>query len=171
MNPADANLLVKFYKEAVHMKHASEKAGHPVYEDRDFISIIIPGDTTTKIEREASDQDKERWLPIWEKYQRNESQEIDGWPIESWVLSPARVNELKHFGFHTVEQLANASDAQINKVMEGMGMREKARAAIEVSKDSGAIAKYVEENERLKADIEDLKAQFAEMKNKGRKAA
>lgn len=171
----DETLLVKFYKEAVYQKAKSEEAGHPVYEDRDFISIIIPGDNTQVINRQASDRDKERFYRQWEKYQRQETETVDGWPVEEWTSIPrSQAEALKHAKFLTVEQIANASDAQCQKIMGGTQLRAKAKAALEAAKDSAAAEKYAAQNEELIREIESLKAEIQrldEQQKKGRNKA
>lgn len=160
----DEKLWVKFEKRAVKHNYKSEQAGHPVFEDKDFISIIVPGDATNVVERVATENDKERFHKQWAKYQRNQSQEVDGWKITEWTaLSPAQAAELQHMGFQTVEMLSVASDIACQKMMGMLGLREKAKAALAVAKDQAAAMRFSAENEALKADNADLRRQVEEL--------
>lgn len=159
----DGKLWVKFEKRAVKLGAASEKAGHPVFKDEDYISIVVPG-SADKYERKVTEEDKERFPRQWAKYQRNQEQTVDGWKITEWpAIGPAQAAELQHMGFMTVEMLAGASDIQCQKMMGMMGLRDKAKAALEVAKDQAAALRYAEENRTLRADIEDLTRQVREM--------
>ena len=171
MNQEDQNLFVKFYSGAIEMKHASQQAGHPVFKDVDFISIVVPGDASSVVDRPASQNDITRFQEIYDRYKRNETEQIEGWKLESWPrLTQARVYEMKHLGFHTVEQLAMASDAQIGNVMEGQSLRAEAQAAVETAKDTATVQRFAAENEKLRADIEDLKQQIAAIPKRGKAA-
>lgn len=165
----DDNLFVKFFKHPVLMGKKSELAGHPVYEDVDFVSIVIPGDANNVIEREATQSDKERFYKQWEKYSRNQEQTVDGWRLDAWpALTPARVAELQAMNFQTVEQLADAPDNLITKVMGGLELKERAKAAVALAKDSSAAEAYALENKRLSDEVEDLKKQVAELASQKR---
>ena len=170
----DESLLVKFYKDAVHMKAASDKAGHPVFEDRDFISIIIPGDATQSMEREVTERDKQRFWKQWQRYENNQGEEVEGWRVEQWpAITPGEAQALKHSNFLTVEQIANASDTQCKSLMGGMTLRAKAKAALEQAKDSAAVEKYAAENVELKSRIDALEEEIKRIgsSKRGAKAA
>lgn len=168
----DDNLFVKFYEDSVQNNFESTKAGHPVFEDKVFVSIIVPG-SADQMNRIATDADKERFPKQWATYERNAEDPVDGWKIDQWtLLTPARVNDLRHMNFHTVEQLAAASDTQISKLMGGQDLRAKAQAALALAEDQAAVQVYAAENERLKTDIDDLRRQVDELaKTKRSKAA
>lgn len=173
---SDDQLWVKFFKQAVHMKAKSEKAGRPIYEDRDFISIIVPGSTDKHV-REVRESDKERFAVQWAKYLANQEQVPDGTPLEDWpVLTASQREELKHLKVYTVETIAGLSDAQCQKLGPGYtGIRAKAQAFLEVARDSAAAQRYAAENEQLRRELEDLKTVVAnlqaQMDKKGRKEA
>jgi len=77
-------------------------------------------------------------------------------------LNPEQVRELKYMRFSVVEQVANASDAQCQRMgMQGMSLREAARAALrarvgadvkaEMDKKDAEIATMKERLERMEA--------------------
>ena len=53
-----AHQTIRFYQEPVQLGYLSEQEGRPVFEDRDFIEIIIPGDMSNIIAREVTENDK-----------------------------------------------------------------------------------------------------------------
>jgi len=161
----DAALWVKFYSEPVHMAAKSEKEGRPIYEDRDFIEIITPGDSTSVIRRQARDDDKQRFARVWERYKAGQELSPEGTPIEAWpAITRAQVEELKYMKCFTVEQLAATSDAQCQRLgMAMMGLRTKAKAFLESARDTAAAQRYATENEQLRREMEDLRAEFAKL--------
>ena len=158
-NP-DANLWVQFFTRPVEMKAKSEKEGRPIFEARDFIRIQLPGDDTTLVERPTKDEDKQRFRPAWDAYQAGRDAPTDGTPVEEWgAISRSQAEELKRMGCRTLEQLVATSDTQAKKL--GMGvfeLRTKARAYLEVTKDTAAAQRYAAEFDRLSADLREKDA-------------
>jgi hypothetical protein len=71
--------------------------------------------------------------------------------------------ELKFFGFHTVEQLANASDEVCSKKMGLVDLKNKANLYLKVAAgDTKPIAEMSREMTELKAQIETLTANLAD---------
>lgn len=154
-NP-DGALFVQFFTKPVEMKARSEKEGRPIFEDRDFIRIQIPGDDTTMVERQIKDEDKARFPSAWAAYQTGRDVPLDGTPVDQWpAISRSQAEELKRLNCRTLEQLCALSDQQAKKC--GMGvfeLRAKAKAFLEVSKDAAAAQRYAADYERMRADIE-----------------
>lgn len=169
----DDALWVEFFKQPKEIKFKSEKEGRPIFEDRDYIRITTPGDSTSVQVREVRADDKERFARAWRRYQEGQEIAPDGTPLEQWPrMSRAQAEELKHFKCFTVEQLASLSDAQCQRLGPNMmSLRREANAFLDVSRDTAMVQKYAAENERMKQEIEDLKAQFAELAGKRGKAA
>lgn len=169
----DDALFVEFFSRPKEIAFKSAQEGRPIFEDRDWIRIAPPGDPTTMIEREVREDDKLRFRNIWERYKAGQEMAPDGTPIESWPrITRAQAEELKHLKCRTVEQLAAMSDTQCQRAGAGvMSLRREAQAYLESARDTAAAQKFAAENERLRQEIEDLKAQFAEMANKRGKAA
>ena len=47
---ADTRLAVNFYKKAVENPVKTEMEGRPIYEDRIFVRILVPGDNLSIID-------------------------------------------------------------------------------------------------------------------------
>ena len=137
LNP-DAMVSVEFYWHEQEDVHKSEVAGKVVRLPKmPYVRIQTPGDHTSIIETPATSHHKQRWPDKWLYFQIENNMiegaaEIPGWKIEEWThLNPDQVRELKHMRFTVVEQIANASDAQCQKIgMSGMSIREAARQAL-----------------------------------------
>jgi hypothetical protein len=156
---------VRFYQDKHQLGFASEQAGHPVFEDVDFIEIMIPGDMTNVIVRPATERDKQQYTQLYNQYKQGLEPATEGIPVEAWArLTRAQAANYKALNFMTIEQIANMSDAVLTKV--GMGAqndRTAAKAYLEQAKDSALAQKQALVIERQDNELADLKRQVAEL--------
>ena len=116
IDDGDKGLQVEFYK-------------HPV-DGQDHVRITFPGDEKSRPDFLATDHYQRRFPRQWKVY-KGELEEYAGQcRIEtvSWI-DPGLLHDMKRADIHTVEQLANLSDASIDSTnMLGlMAFREKAK--------------------------------------------
>jgi hypothetical protein len=179
-NP-DALLHVEFYLYKPLDKWASEvksaEAGRliRVYGDEQpFVRIMRPGDQTSIIETPVREAHKARWPEQWLYFQMREGlvdeKEVPGWKLEEWpFLSDKQdmLRELKFGRYSTVEQVAGASDAQVQKMgLGGVGFREQARTDLrkKLSSDlNEAIASKDKEVAEMKAQMAIMTEQMARL--------
>ena len=149
----------------VYMKElVIDSTGKATKTDRDlripYVRIMRPGDQTSIIETPVREDHKQRWPEKWLYWQMaegivNEGENIPGWKVEDWPHldgQPTLVRDLKYMRFYTVEQIAGASDAQLQKMgIGGPGLRENAR--VDLRKKMGAD---------LSAEIKERDKQIAE---------
>lgn len=172
---SDQGVNVEFYSDSVPSMIQSEQAGHPVFVEKPFIRIMIPGSQNTIIEVPVEDTHKRRFPVQWAKFQAGTTDSgMSGWKLESWpAINSAQVKTLKYMGIHTVEQLSEISDNAAMQVGHGaMELRTRAKAAIAAAKDGAATEAQALENKRLSDELEALKALVAnlEPKKRGRPA-
>lgn len=165
-NPDDL-LHVEFYMYAPLDKYKSEEQGKQVrFPEEPYVRIMRPGDNTSIIETAVRQEHKQRWPKKWLFFQMQRGEvpmdNIPGWKIEDWeVLTDDQRHELKFLRFSTVEQIAGASDSQIQRLgIGGNGLREQAKNAIKTKQRSEAQA----EIEARDKEIADLKGSLAEIK-------
>jgi len=153
---ADAHLSVEFYT------HKSEPhVGEP------FVRIAVPGNDLTVIDTPARDHHARRCPLQWLNFQRQNSPEPPvGTSLKDWnaaqpeSLTEHMMGELQILHFATVEQVAGASDAQLQRVgMGGPGLRERARAFL-ARKNMSETAL---ELERTRAELAELREMVAAM--------
>jgi hypothetical protein len=173
----------RFHVKAVRLAAKSKEEGRDVYEDREFVEIITPGDTKSIIDRAVTDEDRRRWPQFYAAFKAGREEATVGTPLELWppIGSPAMVQTLKALHIRTVEDLAGLSDSGINNIgMGGRVLRDKAQLWLSEAKDKGAaILTALEERDADKARIQQLEEQVAELgatiaamqKNKTRRAA
>lgn len=179
---ADSRLAVRFYSSPIKNEFMSQKEGRPIFEDRDMITIYIPGDNTLTVDAEVREDHKQRFPLQWAHYQNKHSDDPKniGTPISEWPLvTPAMAEELRALKFYTVESIAMASDNQLQSIgmragMNAMVFRDRAKNYLNVAKDEAnlsardaEIKRLIEENASLKAEtdvkIKEMQEQMAQI--------
>lgn len=160
---ADARLQVRFYKRAVKQDQESLDAGRDIYKEFDFVHICVAGDTLTEIDTYALNNHKARFPIQWAQYQNRvgaDDQEVVGTPVSEWPLvSKSQAEELRALKFKTVESVAGASDAQLQRMGMAAGMspyafRDKAKAFLNLATNAA-------ETDKREAEINALKEELA----------
>lgn len=157
---ADSQLFVEFYT----YEHPSTDKIKP-YQGKPFVRIMAPGDKTNIIEQPVRDGHKQRFPRQWLHFQmQNNDAHLIGTPLKEWhearpdEFNQMQIEELNILKFQTVEQVATASDAQLQKIgMGAAGLREKARHFL-LNKTKSDNHSEIESNKR---EIAELKAQLA----------
>jgi hypothetical protein len=160
----DDGLFVQFFPHAVHLEWQSKQEGRPIYEQRDYVRVIQPGERD-KMEREAREDDKHRWPRQWAAYQSQQQQVPDGTPVD--VLFPGAPHEvamLKALHIHTIEMLAALGEAGISRL--GIGGRnkvERAKRFLDAANGMAGMNKLQAENERMAEELAAIKAQMEQL--------
>ena len=167
----DKKLHVTFYMHFIPNQKKSVEAGHPVFDDVPFTRIFTPGDRTNIIDRPTRDSDQLRFPAQWMRFQKNMEQRADGMPIAEWpIVTRGQAEELKHLGFTTVEQIAEASDS-VN-YMGLQSLKNRAKAFLAASKDVTApIEKLTRQMEELQAQNKVLAETIEAMSKKQKEKA
>lgn len=163
---SDQGVNVEFYTDSVPSDYQSVAAGHPVFVEKPFVRIMIPGSQNTIIEVPVDDTHKRRFPLQWRKFEAGEKNgEMSGWKLESWpAINSAQVKTLKYMNIFTVEQLAEISDGAAQAVgMGAMELKTRAKAAVSAAKGNAAVEAQAVENKRLNDELETLKAMVLTM--------
>lgn len=166
----DDNLWVTFESASHFDDVMTREKGRPIFEMRDYVKIIIPGDSTTVIQREVRETDKARWPKQWLAYKSGQEQ-TQGTPLVEWTaISRAQVEELAYFKIQTVEQLAAVSDNVTQKFMGLNELRTKAKLYLEQVRGEepllrlqAEIATRDEREKALLAQMETMQSAIAEL--------
>jgi myosin-crossreactive antigen len=170
---ADARLQVRFYKRAVKQDQESLDAGRDIYKEFDFVHICVAGDTLTEIDTYALNNHKVRFPIQWAQYMNRvgeDDQEVVGTPVSEWPLvSKSQAEELRALKFKTVESVAGASDAQLQRMGMAAGMspyafRDKARAFLNLATNAAETDKREAEINALKEELAKKELETAKMK-------
>lgn len=136
-----------------------------------YVRIMVPGDKTSEWVQAVTEAHKQRFPRQWMAWQIAEGliggeEDIPGWKLSEWEeVNPDLLRELTYMRFQTVEQLAGASDKQVQGMgLGGLGLREKARVALRNkmgSETKAALDADRAEKEEMKREIAELKALVA----------
>lgn len=146
----------------------SKKAGYPIFVEREFISLRVPGDKNTHSLRRAKDKDRERYPKAYAAFKNRHLEISQGYPIEKWPqITRAEALSLKAMAIHTVEALAEVHDGNIEKLGHaGRELRAKAKSFMTQAKDTAEAQRLAAENEAQKAEMTELRRQIAELASK-----
>ena len=163
-NP-DKLLHVEFYWHEPIDKWASEAATVKLQKKTvvkgariPFVLIMRPGDNTSVVRTAVREDHKARWPDKWLHWQMQEGlvgdgAEVPGFKLEEWTYlndKQDQLRELKFMRFSVVEQLAGASDGQIQKLgIGGYGLREEAKKALKERMGAQITSEMKKKDEEL----------------------
>ena len=165
------SLHVRFYKRAVKNEAVSILEQRPIFEDRDYVRIEIPGNQNTVIDTLVEDYHIASYPVEWARYQLTLTGDsgITGTPLTEWsLLSPATAENLRHYKFHTVEQVAGSSDAALMAIgmvagMSGYELRDQAKYYLAKAREQAGEVKQLMEVDALKQSNELAAEQIAQL--------
>lgn len=171
-DPADKALYVRFFLHPRANPQKSREEGRPIFDQCEFIEIMQPGNKESVISRPATMFDKSRFATQYRAFKEKGEKAVTGTPLEEWgVLNNAQVEELRYFNCVTVEQLAHMQDSLISKFPGLRPYHDRARVYLENAKEnqlSSRVSAEMEdiknENDALKAQLNDLAKQLADMR-------
>jgi predicted RNase H-like nuclease (RuvC/YqgF family) len=164
----------KFYVEAIENKEKTAEAGRPVFDEREMVRIVIPGDKLLEVVSNVTERHRRRWPEQYKRWKQGLEEPLSGTPLSQWPILPrSRVEELTAMGIRTVEALADLADGNIPKRSGIQELKNKARLWLEKSKDNSVLTRLQKqsedqekENERLKQQLAELSAQVAKLSEK-----
>jgi len=167
----DKKLAVKFEIRPFKMDYLSAKEGRPIYQDMEYISIIIPGSRDV-LTAPLDDAYKARFKERYDRWKADNNPEFLQGTILSelpWITK-SQVAELAHNNVRTVEQLAGLSDANASQFMGNHQLRERAKKYLEAAAGEAPLTRMQAELEQrdnhiqvLERKVEELTAAFEAM--------
>jgi hypothetical protein len=160
----DAKLYVQFYIRPVMNNFRSSEEGRPIYEEKEYIRIIVPGDSKTTVDCPVDDTFRMRFQAQYDKFKRGQEQAVDGTPLEMWPqMTVGLCAELKAMNISTVEQLAGLDDGKAQRIMGSYDLRRKAQMFLDAAKGEAENNKMVNELQKRDDEINVLKAQMQQI--------
>jgi len=164
MAPGDEQLYVQFYMGSAPNEEKTLEQGHPVFDAVPFIKILVPGDKNTVVDTRVDATHKRRFAMMWQQFQQNESQTVQGMPIREWpAITRAQADELFYLNIVTVEQLAGLADVYGSRIMGFNDLKRKAETYLAAAKDSSLAEKLSAENVTLRLQVSGLQQQMAKL--------
>lgn len=159
-------MYIRFYRKLVELPARSAEEGRPIFEERDYIEIPIPGSRDT-FDGLVADKHKKEYPIEWAAYQASEggAKIATGTPLSEWQsLSRSRAAELIGLRIYTVEQLAEASDSVLQLLgMDGRKLKEQAVAFLDGIRDASAASRYAAERLEVSRQLELANERNAEL--------
>ena len=174
MTPGDEKLHVEFYRKLWQNPTQSVLQGRPIFEEREWIRILIPGNMLNVIDTLVEEHYKLRFAEHYQRFiESSEDKEaISGTPLSSWSAITREVAEkLRYKKFFTVEQVAGASDQNLMSIGMDVGMqppdfRKLAAAYLESANKTGEIMRREAEMDLIRHSNDDLRFQNIDQANK-----
>jgi hypothetical protein len=161
---ADDRLMIKFELFPHPNEIKSLEAGHPIYDDKEFITIIVPGDKTSIVHRPVWAQDKERFARQYAQFKQGMEQTVVGLPLKLWGgMTLGQAKEFEYFNVKTVEQLAEMSDGNGVNIQGFPGLKQRARDYVSQTKEQQPLMEMRAEIEKKDAEISALSSSFTEL--------
>ena len=80
----DNKLYVKFYIRPVMNAFKSNRKVVPSTRSKEYIKIIVPGDSKTTVDCPVTDEFRSRFEKQYEKFKKGLAQAVEGTPLEMW---------------------------------------------------------------------------------------
>ncbi len=156
----DSVMYVRFYMKSIQNMYETEKQGRSIFFDVPFVEIMIPGNQLSIVDTPVREPHKKRFPKQWMVFQNSQSaDQVSGTRVEEWpAITRSQAEELKGLKFFTVEQIAGASDEQIQRLgMNATMLRQKAKAFLGQAKDTALAQSQAAELQKRDQEITDLK--------------
>lgn len=163
-------VVARFFTRPKEVKRESVAQDRPVFENREFVEILYPGDRLGAPQFPAdaqADTDemgnpisyKQKYRAQYEAYLLN-AEALDGLPLNNLGLDKARIAELHALNIKTVEQLAGLPETAWRKLgPHGDDLVYQARAIADRQRNGRDAAEIAAENAALKAELDMLRGQ------------
>jgi hypothetical protein len=124
---------VHFYLHPVKNERLTAEKGQEIYEDREYVLIISPGQRLSEVRRKATDMDKQQYARQYEAFLQKKAQPIVGTPLGNLPgLTPARVKEMEYLNIRTIQQLLDVPESALPKIgPDARQLQHQARAFLE----------------------------------------
>jgi hypothetical protein len=163
----DGRLTVVFYKKTLQNSFKTSVEGRPIFDEVDMVKIYTGGDTLNIVDTFVREDHKARFPQQWAHYLNRTGNDphISGTPLEHWpLISKAQAEELKALKFFTVENVANASDAQLQRIgmlagMSAHSFRDRAVNFLKLAKEEANVNQHEEEINQLRSENAKIKAE------------
>lgn len=173
VGPQKHGLFVQFYMHPRQSEAKSTEAGRPIYDETEYIRIMVPGDKASIVERPVRlgihvNADNQKFSAEYSAFRANKEQTEVGTPLAEWPpISRSQVKEMAYFNVRTVEQLAGMADSHIQKFAGLLKLRNLAQRFIEHADAAAPLSKMQGELDAstasINALIQQVKAQADEL--------
>ena len=174
--PEEQNLYVRLYLKPTQNEAKTLEAGRPIFEDREYVTIGVPGDKNNIWDgpvwndpnhpRSHVNRFRQRYT-TW-KSGRDQSQ-LSGTPVDVLanvvpaILSRSQVEEFKALRIQTVEQIASMPDDIAQRFVGIQAVKQKIAAFLETSKSNAPMAHLQAELNKRDLELANMKRAIEEL--------
>lgn len=159
----------EFYHDWRLNRAESDKAGRPVYDKVEMIRIHTVGSRLNVPVHRVTPRERARFAQAYKTFAQSGQTRHEGTPLEQYPpVTRDRVQLLKFHNVHTVEQLAEVKDNDVQGVigLDGYAVRESARAWLEQSKETAKATKTGRELAQLREENREAKERNEELQGR-----
>jgi hypothetical protein len=167
------NTMARFYTMPVQNNFRTEREGRPIFEEHEFVEIMMAGDTKTVVQERVKEEHRQRWPTMYAAFKAGREPPTEGTPIEEWAaITASQALELRACNVRTVEQMAELSDTLLMRAvpMGGHALRERAKAFLQQAAGSAPMDSMLAKMEEQNAIIATLQQQIKELAAQGARA-
>lgn len=164
-NDADRSLYVRFGLHPHPNTERSALEGRPIFDDREYIMIMVPGDKESVVHRPVWEQDKRRFAQQYAAFKNSQSQEAaSGTPLKlmPW-LTVGQIKELEYFNCTTVEHLALMPDSTAQKFMQINKYKQLAKDYLKAAEEAAPLVSMRAELDARDSQLEAANRQIQEL--------
>lgn len=147
----DKQVYVKFYIKPVKNDSKSDLEGRPIYDDREYVEIRVPGDQNNVVQRPVGQMDKDRFPRAYRQFKEGVEEQMTGTPLSEmpWITR-SQVEELGHLRIRSVEMLADLNDGVCTKYPGTFKLKQTAQRYLEHAKQHAPLAHFQSQLDELK---------------------
>lgn len=151
-----------FQVRAVQNKFKTEKEGRPIFDNLEYVEIVVPGNKD-RLARKVREDDIRRWPQHYKAFkEHSDGKFVTGTPIGEWsFLTPHQVATCKALNVFSVEALAMLPEEPLRKL--GPGSYELQKKAKDFLNNENDSSKKIKE---LQTKLEAALARITELEGK-----
>ena len=163
----DSKLWIRFFVDAEQDLEGSEQAGRPIFSEKEFIEIRIPGDKDEIRVRPVRFADTQQYPRQYAAFKAGLEQPVTGTPLDKLpFITKAQAAEMAGVGIKTAEQLRDMSDGNAQKFMGASQLRAKVKTFLEAAAGAAPALAMQAELEKRDGEIEILKSMVEQANRK-----
>ena len=156
-------VIPRFHLHPVMNEAKSAEEGRPIYDEVEYVEILVPGDKDNIVNRPVNELDRRRFAQGYAFWKQHGQQALTGTPLAAWPsISRAQVEELAYFKVSTVEQLAEMQDTHAQKFAGINALRTRARDFLSAAAGAAPATHLRSELDKRDNDIASLKQMLKE---------
>jgi hypothetical protein len=117
-------VIPRFHIKAVRNNFLSAKEGREVWNDEEYVELIVPGDNKNIVDVRVKDEHRERWPTKYAAFKANMEAPESGTPLDEWAgVGRSQVMELNSVHIRAMEQRIRELEEKLALAVESKAER------------------------------------------------